>query len=106
MIEHANWLVSLYECLCACVVVDVRKAGEGQLEIMVNNGTIPNTVQSDESGVYKMSFIPEDGGEQKVEIIFNQEQHPGMCIVYVLTKNPSLFCMPLSLQTMLWEYKV
>ncbi|XP_052782580.1 filamin-A-like isoform X3 [Mya arenaria] len=56
--------------------IDVRKAGEGQLEIMVNNGTLPNTVESEETGVYKMSFIPEEAGEQKVEIIFNQEQHP------------------------------
>ncbi|XP_052216529.1 filamin-B-like isoform X2 [Dreissena polymorpha] len=56
--------------------IDVRKAGEGQLEIMVNSGTLPNTVESQETGVYKMSFTPEEAGQQKVEIIFNQEQHP------------------------------
>ncbi|KAH3821514.1 hypothetical protein DPMN_123278 [Dreissena polymorpha] len=44
---------------------------------MVNSGTLPNTVESQETGVYKMSFTPEEAGQQKVEIIFNQEQHPG-----------------------------
>lgn len=60
------------------VAVDVRKAGEGQLEIMVNSGNIPNTVESDTTGVYRMSFIPEEPGLQKVEIIFNKESHPGI----------------------------
>lgn len=63
------------------MTVDVRKAGEGQLEIMVNNGTLPNTVESDETGVYRMSFVPEEAGEQKVEIIFNKEHHPGEIFV-------------------------
>jgi len=56
----------------------VRRGGEGQLEIMVNNGTLPNQVESDETGVYRMSFVPEEPGRQNVEIIFNKEQHPSM----------------------------
>ncbi|XP_060571832.1 filamin-A-like isoform X3 [Ruditapes philippinarum] len=56
--------------------IDVRKAGEGQLEIMVNNGNLPNTVESDATGVYRMSFVPEEPGIQNVEIIFNKESHP------------------------------
>ncbi|KAL4220761.1 hypothetical protein ACF0H5_021155 [Mactra antiquata] len=56
--------------------IDVRKAGEGQLEIMVNSGNLPNTVESDETGVYRMSFVPEETGIQTVDIIFNKESHP------------------------------
>ncbi|KAK3589648.1 hypothetical protein CHS0354_015146 [Potamilus streckersoni] len=57
-------------------LIDVSKAGEGQLEIMVNDGNIPNQVTSDENGVYKMTFIPEKAGTQTVDIIFNKEHHP------------------------------
>ncbi|KAL3847646.1 hypothetical protein ACJMK2_018548, partial [Sinanodonta woodiana] len=56
--------------------IDVSKAGEGQLEIMVNDGNIPNEVTSDDNGVYKMTFIPEKAGTQTVDIIFNKEHHP------------------------------
>lgn len=69
--------------------IDVRSAGEGQLEIMVNNGNLPNTVESEETGVYRMSFIPEVAGTQTVEIIFNKESHPDspfQCIAVDLNK--------------------
>ena len=59
-----------------CISVDVRNAGEGQLEIMVNSGNLPNTVESDEVGVYKISFVPETAGTQTVDIMFNKEAHP------------------------------
>ena len=58
----------------------MRNAGEGQLEIMVNNGNLPNTVQSEETGVYMISFVPEAAGRQTVDITFNKEPHPGMYI--------------------------
>jgi hypothetical protein len=64
------------------IAVDVRRAGEGQLEIMVNSGNLPNTVESDTTGVYRMSFVPEEPGIQKVEIIFNKESHPGKLVLY------------------------
>ena len=75
--------VNLYYCVYDMMFmfflpVDVRNAGEGQLEIMVNNGNLPNSVESDVTGVYRMSFVPETAGEQNVEIIFNKESHPGM----------------------------
>ena len=57
----------------------MRKAGEGQLEIMVNNGNLPNTVESEETGVYQISFVPETAGTQTVDITFNKENHPGTC---------------------------
>ena len=63
--------------------VDVRQAGEGQLEIMVNNGNLPNTVESDVTGVYKLSFVPEEAGKQTVDIIFNTETHPGTFLCFL-----------------------
>ena len=45
---------------------------------MVNNGNLPNTVESEETGVYKISFVPETAGTQTVEITFNKESHPGI----------------------------
>lgn len=70
---HINYNTCIYS-----FPVDVRKAGEGQLEIMVNNGNLPNTVESDVTGVYRMSFVPEVVGTQTVDIIFNKEHHPSM----------------------------
>lgn len=55
----------------------MRKAGEGQLQIMVNNGNIPNKVESREMGVYAIHFIPIETGPQKVDILFNEEPLPG-----------------------------
>ena len=66
---------------CFEFTVDVRKAGEGQLEIMVNNGNLPNTVESEETGVYQISFVPETSGRQTVDITFNKENHPGTFVV-------------------------
>ena len=57
----------------------MTRAGEGQLEIMVNNGNLPNTVDMERTGVYKISFIPETEGVQTVHINFNSEALPGTC---------------------------
>ena len=67
------------------ISVDVRNAGEGQLEIMVNSGNLPNTVESDETGVYKISFVPEAAGKQTVDITFNKEAHPGKLILWLMS---------------------
>ncbi|XP_063426627.1 filamin-B-like isoform X3 [Mytilus trossulus] len=56
--------------------IDVTSAGEGQLEIMVNNGNLPNTVEMENAGVYKIAFIPEQAGKQYVDINFNREPLP------------------------------
>ncbi|XP_041369442.1 filamin-A-like [Gigantopelta aegis] len=56
--------------------IDVRKAGEGQLQIMVNSGNLPNEVELPETGVYEISFIPVEPGRHKVEISFNDENLP------------------------------
>ncbi|XP_076100088.1 filamin-B-like isoform X2 [Mytilus galloprovincialis] len=56
--------------------IDVTSAGEGQLEIMVNNGNLPNTVEMENAGVYKIAFTPEQAGKQYVDINFNREPLP------------------------------
>ena len=56
--------------------IDVTRAGEGQLEIMVNNGNLPNTVEMESAGVYKIAFVPEQAGKQYVDINFNKEPLP------------------------------
>ena len=61
--------------------VDVRQAGEGQLQIMVNNGNLPNEVELPEPGVYEISFIPVEAGRHEVEISFNDETLPCECLV-------------------------
>ncbi|XP_062567856.1 filamin-C-like isoform X1 [Saccostrea cucullata] len=57
--------------------IDVTRAGEGQLEIMVNNGNLRNTVELERAGVYRITFTPEEAGRQYVNINFNSEGLPG-----------------------------
>ncbi|XP_070173163.1 filamin-B-like isoform X5 [Littorina saxatilis] len=57
-------------------VIDVHAAGEGQLQIMVNNGNIPNEVEARDTGVYLIQFTPVDPGVQQVDILFNDENLP------------------------------
>ena len=65
--------------------VDVTRAGEGQLEIMVNKGNLQNSVEMERTGVYRISFTPEEAGRQFVNINFNEEELPGMSSVKPLT---------------------
>ncbi|KAL8594786.1 hypothetical protein ACOMHN_047504 [Nucella lapillus] len=51
--------------------INVQAAGEGQLQIMVDGGEIPNDVEQEDVGVYRISFIPVSPGLQTVEILFN-----------------------------------
>lgn len=67
----------LHEMYVAMVTVDVSKAGEGQLEIMVNNGNLPNTVELERPSVYRITFTPTSAGKQYVDINFNGESLPG-----------------------------
>ena len=57
-------------------VVDVSAAGEGQLEIMVNRGMVPNTVRMLRTGVFQVSFVPRDARPHTVDITFNGEPLP------------------------------
>ena len=55
------------------VSVDVTQAGEGQLEIMVNRGAVPNTVKMLRKGVFLVTFIPREPRNHMVDIKFNGE---------------------------------
>lgn len=67
----ALWTVYLFVW-----TVDVQHAGEGELQIMVNNGNLPNDVDLISKGVYEISFVPEVPGLQQVDILFNNEHLP------------------------------
>lgn len=51
--------------------VDASEAGEGQLEIAVNEGEIPNQVQVLDNGKCIVNFVPEDAAPHVVDIKFN-----------------------------------
>ncbi|OQR78436.1 filamin-A-like, partial [Tropilaelaps mercedesae] len=51
--------------------VDASRAGEGQLEISVNHGEVPNQVEVLSSGKCIISFVPEKPVNHVVEIKFN-----------------------------------
>ncbi|XP_022694817.1 filamin-C-like isoform X2 [Varroa jacobsoni] len=51
--------------------VDASRAGEGQLEISVNHGEVPNQVEVLSSGKCIISFVPEKPTNHIVEIRFN-----------------------------------
>ena len=57
-------------------LVDVTQAGEGQLEISVNNGTVPNSVKNLQKGVYMVRFVPRELRSHLIEVKFNGELLP------------------------------
>ncbi|KAL1437060.1 hypothetical protein MTO96_049063 [Rhipicephalus appendiculatus] len=61
--------------------VDASRAGEGQLEISVNNGEVPNQVQVLNSGRCLVSFKPLRPVPHVVSIMFNGENVPGCPVV-------------------------
>ncbi|XP_023932625.1 filamin-C [Lingula anatina] len=56
--------------------VDVTRAGEGQLEIMVNQGAVPNSVQMLRKGVFRVVFVPRTPADHEVDIKFNGDRVP------------------------------
>lgn len=69
--------------------VDASNAGEGQLEIAVNNGEVPNQVQVLGNGKCLISFVPEMALSHFVDIKFNNENVIGIFSVhkYQLTQK-------------------
>ena len=53
--------------------LDVGKAGEGNLEIAVNDGAIPNQVTPQGGGRFLVSFTPIEATEHYVDILFNAD---------------------------------
>lgn len=54
--------------------VDVSRAGEGQLEITVDYGGVPNTARPIDKGQFAVTFTPRDARPHVVQITFNGEQ--------------------------------
>jgi filamin len=64
--------------------VDASAAGEGQLEISINEGEVPNHVQVVGGGRCLVSFTPEAAKPHYIDIKFNGEPVPGcpfVCLV-------------------------
>lgn len=54
-------------------LVDASAAGEGQLEISINEGEVPNHVQVVGGGRCLVSFTPEQAKSHYIDIKFNGE---------------------------------
>ena len=63
--------------MCDCPLVDASQAGEGQLEISVNEGEVPNHVAVVGGGRCLVSFTPEAAKPHLIDIKFNGETVPG-----------------------------
>jgi len=74
---------------CACEV-DVNNAGEGELAIMVNKGTVANSVRMITGGVYHVSFVPKEPKSHSVDIKFNSTPLPSETIQSILS---SVVCL-------------
>lgn len=61
----------------AIVAVDASQAGEGQLEISINEGEVPNHVQVVGGGRCLVSFTPEIAKPHYIDIKFNGETVDG-----------------------------
>ncbi len=58
-------------------LVDASKAGEGQLEISINDGDVPNAVQVLGGGKCLVTYTPEQAITHEIEVTFNGEQVKG-----------------------------
>lgn len=52
-------------------------AGEGQLEISINDGDVPNAVQVLGGGKCLVTYTPDQALTHEIEVTFNGEQVPG-----------------------------
>lgn len=62
--------------------IDASAAGEGQLEISVNEGMIKNNVKQIRTGCYSVSFMPLKQDFYTVDCKFNGETVPGNKLFY------------------------
>jgi len=71
--------------------IDVSQAGEGQLEIMINKGTVPNQARMVSKGLFSVSFIPREARPHEIDIRFNGEPLPqGTIVVPIMNSNRSM----------------
>ena len=79
--HHFTIVVVVLVTTALSVAVDVSRAGEGQLEIMVNRGSVPNNVRMINKTLFTVSFIPREPIPHTVEIKFNGEPIPRMFLL-------------------------
>lgn len=58
-------------------LIDISRAGVGQLEILVNDGQIACDVLSRSASQYEVTFLPRQGGSYQIDIRFNGLILPG-----------------------------
>lgn len=92
--DLAKVLISCSERRCALkesfeFSVDASEAGEGQLEIAVNEGEIPNQVQVLDNGKCIVNFFPEESIPHVVDIKFNGHNVNGCPFVVEVDDNIS-----------------
>ncbi|UJR14889.1 hypothetical protein I4U23_001873 [Adineta vaga] len=57
--------------------IDALKAGEGQLEVAINNGQVPNRVKPLGKSKFHFTFLPTSNNLHKLSIKFNGHDIPG-----------------------------
>ena len=57
--------------------IDASKAGEGELEVDINNGLVPNQVRKLEKSKFHFTFLPILNEPYILSIKFNGHQLPG-----------------------------
>ncbi len=57
--------------------IDASGAGEGQLEIAVNEGQVKKQVKQIKPGQYSVTFMPVKQDTYVIDIKFNQQEVPG-----------------------------
>jgi len=75
--------------------VDASKAGEGQLEISINDGDVPNAVQVLGGGKCLVTYTPEQPITHEIEVTFNGDQVTG---AYKRKKAKTTKCLPFHLE--------
>ena len=69
------------------LIIDASNAGEGQLEIGINDGQIKNNVKQIKPGQYSVTFAPPKPDNYVVDVKFNKETVPGCPKKIALKEN-------------------
>lgn len=59
------------------VTVDASQAGHGDLEIMINEGTVPCSVQNRSNKRFHATFVPREPIPHRIHLRFNCHEVPG-----------------------------
>lgn len=75
--KNESLIFLVFVLFCRFFVVDASEAGEGQLEISINEGEVPNHVTVVGGGRCLVSFTPEQPKPHLIDIKFNGETVSG-----------------------------